>query len=40
MKMLIAKKTVPASRFVARDRGGEEIHLTWYQATRHTFASH
>jgi len=40
MKTLITKETVPASHFVARDRGGEEIHLTWYQATRHTFASH
>jgi hypothetical protein len=23
-----------------KSRSGEEIHLTWYEATRHTFASH
>ena len=28
------------ARFTHTNRDGKEIYLTWYQATRHTFASH
>jgi len=27
-------------KLVMRDASGHESYLTWYQATRHTFASH
>ncbi len=27
-------------KLVLKDAGGRESYLTWYQATRHTFASH
>jgi integrase len=40
MDALIKGRVVPKARFLHRDREGQEIHLTWYQATRHTFASH
>ncbi|MCU1281456.1 MAG: integrase family protein, partial [bacterium] len=40
MASLARSKAVPKSRFTRKDRDGGESYLTWYQATRHTFASH
>ena len=39
MDALIVSKAVPKARLLHRDTDGKEIRLTWYQATRHTFAS-
>jgi integrase len=40
MRALVASKVVPKGHFAHKDRDGEPAYLTWYQATRHTFASH
>jgi integrase len=39
-ELLHQRKIIPRSRLVKTDRDGQEMYLTWYQATRHTFASH
>jgi hypothetical protein len=40
LKALHTSRAVPKTRLVQRERDGKRSYLTWYQATRHTFASH